>query len=193
VTYGLVEVEDFFGGGRLVGARLVLLVELVEVGARLVVVVAPVVVPVVRVPAPEPLDDLTGAPKAAIRHPFEVSTSTTGRSDAVWPLAPVSVMADALDPCTLIRPTANVGWWRPEKKIRRPRSQFSPVLAKRFTSEGAKTSVQSVFASWWAIATPNCCTFARTCWVGEEPHPAAKRQAAPTATPEAALDLIAGE
>jgi hypothetical protein len=52
---------------------------------------------------------VTGAPKAAIRHPFEVFTSTTGRSDAVWPLAPVSVMADAFDPCTLIRPTANVG------------------------------------------------------------------------------------
>jgi len=53
--------------------------------------------------------------------------------------------------------------------------------------------VQTVFASRWAMATANCCTFARTCWVAEEPHPATRTQAAPTATPEAALSLTGGE
>ena len=75
----------------------------------------------------------------------------------------------------------------------RARLHPTPALAKRFTSDGEKTSVQIVLASRWATATANCCTFARTCWVGEEPHPASKRQATPRATPAAALDLIAAE
>ena len=92
-SYGFVEVEPFFAGACVPAPPLVGVVEFVVVVA----------------PAPEPLDALTGAPRAAIRHPPEVFTSSTGLSD------------------------------------------------------GAKTSVQIVFVSWWAIATPNCCTFARTC------------------------------
>lgn len=57
----------------------------------------------------EPLEDLVAAPKATIRHPSEVLTNSTGRSDAVWPLAPDRVMAEALDPWTVTDPTASVG------------------------------------------------------------------------------------
>jgi hypothetical protein len=80
----------------------------VAAGARLVVVFEPVVVFPFEV-VPVRRGDLAGDPSATIRHPSEVFTSSTGRSDAVWPFAPDSVMAEALDPWTVIRPTARVG------------------------------------------------------------------------------------
>jgi len=83
----------------------------VVVGACLVVVVEPVFVFPLVAPgcAAALLEAVTGVPSGAIRHPSEVLTSSTGRSDAAWPLAPDSVMAEALDPRTFTGPTASVG------------------------------------------------------------------------------------
>lgn len=64
-----------------------------------------VVVPVVVAPG------ASGVPSDAIRHPWEVLTRLSASSELSWPLAPVSVIAEAFCPWIVIRPTANVGLW----------------------------------------------------------------------------------
>ena len=73
--YGFVEVRLVFGGEVAVvfGGGLVVLCDVF--GCDVLVVPVPW--------APDPPEDCTGAPTAAIRQPLDVLTSSSGRSDAV--------------------------------------------------------------------------------------------------------------
>ena len=87
---------------------------------------------------------MTGDPSDDTRQPSLVCTSSIAFNEAVWPLAPVSVTAEAVLPWMVTFAMLSVGLRTLVRATCIACSQVRPVAEMRLTSDGASTCLHSV-------------------------------------------------